>query len=112
MDSIRVKLHQGTVKGCREPFEDGRIFQRFSGIPYAKPPIGELRFRAPRKMNRFETGEIDCTKDQNPSYHKSIFIRDFTGSEDCLYLNVYVPDTKKSLTKFPVMFYIHGGDDY
>lgn len=111
MSSVRVKVNQGIVRGCREPLPDGKEFLRFSGIPFAHPPIGNLRFRAPKKLEKFQSEEVDCSKERSPCYHKSMFTRDFVGSEDCLYLNVYVPELKPETPakKLPVMFYIHGG---
>jgi carboxylesterase type B len=109
MDTILVKLNQGIVKGCRESLPSGRKFQRFTGIPYAKPPIGELRFKAPKKLEKFEFDEIDCTKEGNASFHRSSFSREILGSEDCLILNVFVPENTSS-KKLPVMFFIHGGE--
>lgn len=109
MRAIRVKVKQGIVRGCEEPLPDGRTFQRFSGIPYAKPPINELRFRSPQKLVKFDQDEIDCTKEGDACIHQSIILQTMTGSEDCLYLNVYVPPTSGSAKKLPVMIYIHGG---
>lgn len=112
-------MKQGTVVGCREPLPlveslkrgSKSTFQRFSGIPYAHPPIEKLRFRAPKKLERFETDEIDCTKDKDACYQKGL--HGLIGSEDCLYLNVFVPDSRRSsVQKLPVMFYIHGGEDF
>lgn len=111
MNVVRVKLSQGVVRGCQEQLPDGRLFQRFSGIPYAKPPLNELRFRSPQKLLKFNKSEIDCTKERDACFHRHIFEQTMVGSEDCLYLNVYVPpveiDSKKKLS---VMVYIHGGE--
>ena len=109
MLSTRVKVTQGFVRGVEEKLPDGRGFLRFSGIPYAEPPVGELRFQPPKKLLKFSDYEIDCTKERDACYHKSTISKKYVGSEDCLNLNVYVPlqsDNKKKLT---VMVYIHGG---
>src|ERR1700722_4748896 len=77
----------------------------FKGIPYATPPVGPLRWKAPQKAAPL-TGVHDATKfgsgcvqDQSPFG---------TGStnEDCLFLNVYAPTGSGP---YPVMFWIHGG---
>lgn len=109
MSSVRVKVNQGIVRGCEEKLPDGRTFLRFSGIPYAKPPINELRFRSPQKLLKFADDEIDCTTDRDACSHYSIYQQAMIGSEDCLYLNVYVPTGVDVMKKLPVMFYIHGG---
>lgn len=109
MSAPKVRVNQGVVRGCEEKLPDGRFFKRFSGIPYAKPPVGELRFRSPQKLLKFEVDELDCTKERDGCLHHSIYLQEMTGSEDCLYLNVYVPSSSGSSTKLPVMLYIHGG---
>jgi carboxylesterase type B len=109
MDTVRVKVSQGVVRGCEEKLPNGRTFLRFSGIPYAKPPINELRFRSPQKLLKFVEDEIDCTIERDACFHRSIYHLDEIGSEDCLHLNVYVPSDVDPIKKFPVMVYIHGG---
>lgn len=105
----RVKVNAGIVRGCEEELPDGRKFLRFSGIPYAKPPINELRFRSPQMLLKFDESELDCTIERDACFHKSTLTRQYVGSEDCLNLNVYVPKTDDSTRKFAVMVYIHGG---
>lgn len=109
MSSVRIKVNQGIVRGCEEKLPDGRHYLRFSGIPYAKPPIGELRFRSPQKLLKFSEGEIDCSVERDGCYQRSTYDQKMIGSEDCLYLNVYVPSDVDVMKKLPVMIYIHGG---
>lgn len=109
MSAMKVKVNQGVVRGCEENLPNGLTFKRFSGIPYAKPPINELRFRSPQKLLKFDEAELDCTKDRDGCYHRSIYRQDLIGSEDCLYLNVYVPPIADQTQKLAVMVYIHGG---
>lgn len=109
MSSTKVKVNQGVVRGCEEKLPNGQTFKRFSGIPYAKTPVNELRFRSPQKLLKFDEGEIDCTKERDGCLHRSAYIQDMIGSEDCLYLNVYVPPIADPKKKLAVMVYIHGG---
>lgn len=77
----------------------------FLGIPYARPPVGKLRWRTPRVMREWKT----VLKADTPPPHcvQSIFGFD-RGQEDCLYLNIWTPTLfpKKPL---PVMVWMHGG---
>ena len=81
-------------------------------IPYAKPPIGELRWKAPRKINNLS--QIIIPKENNFCVQRPSGMGGsegdgfFSGSEDCLYLDVKTP-TDKLNKKLPVMFWIHGG---
>ena len=83
----------------------------FEDIPYAEPPVGYLRWKAPREIKSNET-DIKPKKDnycvQRPSNLGGIDSDgDFVGTEDCLYLDIHKP--KKHEGKLPVMFWIHGG---
>ncbi|XP_037826916.1 venom carboxylesterase-6-like, partial [Lucilia sericata] len=86
------------------------LFEAFMGIPYALPPLGELRFSSPKEFPKWENtlnafeAKPDCIQKNYllPTYPVS-------GSEDCLYLNVYRPLHHHSTHKLPVMIYIHGG---
>ncbi|KAF5288895.1 hypothetical protein FQA39_LY03774 [Lamprigera yunnana] len=108
----QLEIDQGVIKGSYRKTLNGRSYSSFIGIPYAKPPIGELRFKAPLPAQRW-SGVLDATKEEHPVCPQfNIYINDFNivGNEDCLFLNVYTPATKSSETRlFPVMFYIHGG---
>lgn len=110
LPKVKVKVNQGIVKGVIESLPDGRKFQRFSAIPFAKPPINELRFRAPQKLLKFDHDEIDCTREGEMAYQFSGWDRKYVGSENCLNLNVYAPaDVDSSSKKLAVMVFIHGG---
>jgi carboxylesterase type B len=72
---VRVNVNAGVVKGCRERLPNGNTFLRFSNVKYAKVPINDLKFRSPQKLLKFENGEIDCSKEGDPSFHRSLVHR-------------------------------------
>lgn len=102
-----IETAYGKVEGKK--LED--VFA-WKGIPYAKPPVGPLRFRPPVKPNPWE-GVRDATNFSPVAAQSSSEIMNFLGndiadmSEDCLYLNIWSPaaDNKRR----PVMVWIHGG---
>jgi len=93
----------GPVLGLRE---NGVI--RFLGIPYAKPPVGALRWMPPQPVAKW-TGVRRAYK-FGPTCAQVTTLGPFAGppnsNEDCLYLNVFTQDTKANL---PVLVWIHGG---
>lgn len=77
-------------------------------VPYAKPPINELRFKSPQKLLKFDVPVLDCTEERDCCPHS--YLSGFVGDENCLFLNVYAPKVDKSVLKaLPVMVFIHGG---
>jgi len=84
----------------------------FLGLPYAAPPVGSLRWKAPQPPLPWK-GVRDATKfagrcEQYHVWNDYIFL-DPGPTEDCLYLNVYVPASAKRASRLPVMVWIHGG---
>ncbi|MFC6063899.1 carboxylesterase/lipase family protein [Streptomyces ochraceiscleroticus] len=101
-----VRTQQGWVRG--EATAAGR---QFLGIPYAAPPVGALRWRAPMPVAPW-SGVRDATDfghrcvqsaGWDPGYEQP------THTEDCLNLNVYSPAAARSGRKLPVMVWLHGG---
>jgi para-nitrobenzyl esterase len=109
-DSLTVKTEQGKAHG--KTLNDGKV-RAFLGLPYAAPPVGELRWKAPQAPAKWK-GERDATKfgahcAQGRVFDDMIF-QDGAPSEDCLFVNVYSPaDAQAGKSKLPVMFWIHGG---
>jgi para-nitrobenzyl esterase len=90
----------------------GGKVRAFLGLPYAAPPVGQLRWKAPQKPAAWK-GVRSATKygarcEQWPIWADYIF-QDAGPSEDCLYLNVYAPATANARSRLPVMFWIHSG---
>lgn len=106
----RVVTASGALTGAREA---GVV--SFKGVPYAQPPIGELRWRAPqpaaawsgdRAATRFSASCQQAAPGAGFGPYTAAFITPPELSEDCLYLNVWAP---KSARKLPVYVFIHGG---
>lgn len=60
-------------------------------------------------LERFEVAELDCLKERDVSHQKDPISTDVIGSENCLHLNVYAPQSKQMSGPLPVMVWIHGG---
>ncbi|XP_065207263.1 juvenile hormone esterase-like [Planococcus citri] len=87
----------------------GDTYYGFSGIPYAKTPTGELRFKAPEPADNWE-GVRDATIEGSDCMQFNLLEYVVQGSEDCLYANVYSPEPPCKITKLkPVMVMIHWG---
>ncbi|XP_066593320.1 carboxylic ester hydrolase [Prorops nasuta] len=110
LESI-VEIKNGTLAGIVMRSRKGREFLGFRGIPYALPPLGELRFEPPKPAASW-TGVLDAGKDSNICTQRNIYTHqeEIVGHEDCLYLNVYTPKVPGAEDKLhPVMIWFHGG---
>jgi para-nitrobenzyl esterase len=98
----------GKVSGVPTDTEGVTVFR---GIPYAAPPVGELRWRAPAAVIPWDGVKV-CDTDGNVPRQdadaSNYMAGRFPESEDCLYLNVYTP-AKHQGEKLPVIVYIYGG---
>lgn len=101
-EKVKVKINQGTIKGVREKLENGKSYVRFSGIPYAKSPVGDLKFKNPEKLLKFKYDVLDCTRERSVCFQKSTVTSKYVGSENCLNLNVYAP-ADAQYKKLPVI---------
>ncbi len=106
VNSPIVETVQGKIQGLSR---DGVL--SFRGIPYAKPPINDLRFCEPQDMDSWSE-VLECTS-PGPIAPQNVFelekilgAAEFPQNEDCLTLNVWTPSLDG---KFPVMVWIHGG---
>ena len=134
MQHTTIKLHDGLIRGSVE-----KGIRVFKGIPYAKAPVGDLRWKPPVKPEPW-TDTLDATKYASAAWQlgtesklfigeiidqsgfgflKRTFAKCFMNlasvvqkrkqSEDCLYLNIRAPAQNMGAS-FPVMVWIHGGD--
>ncbi len=103
-----------------------RPVELFAGIPYAQPPVGDLRWKEPQPLDRLEhLYEADhfqpraMQSSRGPAYTWLYNLIAYRGkgdrtdgapiSEDCLYLNIWRPEGTAENDNLPVIFYIHGG---
>jgi para-nitrobenzyl esterase len=107
----QVKTESGVVEGVNAASPGVRVFR---GIPFAAPPIGELRWKAPQPVKPWKgvrkATEFGSRCMQAPIYSDMIF-RDRSDrpmSEDCLYLNVWTP-AKSAPDRLAVMVWFYGG---
>jgi para-nitrobenzyl esterase len=108
-DSLTVTTEQGKVHG--KTLNKGKV-RAFLGLPYAAPPVGDLRWKAPQPAAKWEgvrsAAKFGAHCAQGKVFEDMIF-QDGAASEDCLFLNVYTPAEHKVKSKLPVMFWVHGG---
>ena len=97
--SLAVQLPAGRIRGT------GTEIVAFKGIPYARPPVGDLRWRAP-----VEPLPWDGTRDAVAFGPACMQAANRPKSEDCLFLNVWAPSSAiASAQKLPVMVWVYGG---
>jgi len=106
-NELRLETANGTIEGIQDSLTGVKMYL---GIPFAKPPVGELRWKAPQPMDNWQG-----VKETKKIGHRPVQInvwgdmdyRSDTTSEDCLYLNVWT--TAKMNEKLPVLVYFYGG---
>jgi para-nitrobenzyl esterase len=108
-----LHLESGLLAGVRGTDPGVRVYK---GIPYAAPPVGDLRWRSPqpahpwegvRKADEFAPGCIQDLARSRPPWTEE-FMHQGGVSEDCLYLNVWTT-AEDAVARHPVLVYLHGG---
>ncbi|XP_066438934.1 fatty acyl-CoA hydrolase precursor, medium chain-like [Eleutherodactylus coqui] len=119
-DHPEVETPYGKLQGKMVSVkETNRAVHAFYGVPFAQPPVGPLRFAAPKPpaswsgVREAQQHAALCLQNADtfrdmPNFFK-ISISKPRFSEDCLYLNVFTPADRKTDSKLPVMAFIHGG---
>ena len=106
VDTKAGRIQGKVVEVIRDDNQTEMVY-RFRNIPYAEPPIGDLRWSPPKRARRwngtlsYSDHEIWCK--QPPFYRKD------KGVEDCLILTIRQPASANSTNLYPVLFWIHGG---
>ena len=96
-----VQTPFGSLKGMEQ---DGVLC--FFGVPYAQKPLGALRFRAPELVEPWD-GVLAATGFAKDPMQANLTLGPENYSEDCLYLNIWVPENVQSAA--PVMLWVPGG---
>lgn len=114
---LKVKTDKGVVEGLPGYNQKYSVFK---GIPLAKAPVGDLRWKAPESVDSWEgvhkaykypkiaVQERFSSEGVNTLASEEFYVRDYPMSEDCLYLNIWTPGESYE-DKLPVAVYFHGG---
>jgi len=114
-----VTTNYGKIEGLMALYPNAtgpfKFVSKFLGVPFAHPPTGDLRFKAPQPPKEWKPSIRQAKRHENICWQDNgfeslirLFAPDFKYSEDCLYLDVYTP-VVNSLLRLPVLVYIHGG---
>ena len=128
---VIARTKYGKIMGLSETYVNSstpfKVVKKFLGIPFAAPPTGKLRFRPPQTPSPWKPDIYNASQFKSPCLQliesgTILFYKNFWPkfnskdySEDCLYLNIYVPAENHTISVyressgFPVMLYIHGG---
>ena len=105
---VQAKTENGIIEGN---YNTHTGIQTYFGVPFAKPPVGELRWKAPQPLDNWKG--VKKTKSFGPRPMQTMVFGDMKSrsegvSEDCLYLNIWTPTTR-NIKNFPVLVYFYGG---
>lgn len=104
-----IHTRLGPIKGKKAFVGKNKdLVYQFLNIPFAKPPVGDLRFKEPIEYGKWN-GTLDATNYGPACFQDITFTIWYGTSEDCLQLNIYVPFTTFPTTPKSVMVWIHGG---
>lgn len=108
---LQRQTKYGTVEGYADDSAKAWVWK---SVPFAKPPVGELRWKAPQNPAPWQgirqaNGQTTACL-QNEYLGSWVQLPKPVGSEDCLYLNIFRPQTKEE--NLPVYVWIHGGANY
>ena len=106
--SVQTTIENGTIEGN---YDTKTGIQTYFGVPFAKPPVGDLRWKAPQPVENWKG--VKQTKQFGPRPMQTVVFGDMNSrsngvSEDCLYLNVWTP-AKRNSKDLPVLVYFYGG---
>ena len=113
-ESTRIKLDKGELVG----FHASNGAKTWLGIPFAKPPVGDLRWRAPQQIAPWDE-TLAATQHAPRCVQYTNFLDELEGvepdqligNEDCLYLDIYAPSKTPPAQGWPVMVWVHGGSN-
>jgi len=105
---VQVQTENGMIEGN---YDTRNGIQTYFGVPFAQPPVGDLRWKAPQPLENWEG--VKSTKKFGPRPMQTLVFGDMKSrsdgvSEDCLYLNIWTPTTR-NLKDLPVLVYFFGG---
>ncbi|XP_065932536.1 neuroligin-4, Y-linked isoform X2 [Magallana gigas] len=113
---VTTETHAGVVRGYRVSTPSNGQLEIYLGIPFAEPPVGDLRFAPPVEKKHWRPQVLNATEfgavcPQNIKYIRTHFGNGYTKiNEDCLYLNIYASkNINHPAELLPVMVWIHGG---
>jgi para-nitrobenzyl esterase len=105
LSTAPVQIEHGMITGLQAG--EGSVVKVYKGIPYAAPPVGQLRWKPPQPVESWQ-GVKAMNKFGNTCLQPKGWGSNKGMTEDCLYLNIWAP-AKSEYEKLPVMFWIHGG---
>ncbi|XP_013162744.1 PREDICTED: esterase E4-like [Papilio xuthus] len=109
---VIVETKLGKVAGKRvESVLPNEKYYSFLGIPYAEPPVGELRFKSPKPRQSW-TGVLEAKKERKACPQFYLPVRStkkigFFGDEDCLYLSVHTPNVPEPNQNLPTIVFLY-----